>query len=305
MGAFMIAISIILRLVVVSIFFNTIQIQTNVPHVSSYPYIAGDTFRAFCNFIVDGVEQFDPAQVKRGDTIFLQADLREKFFKHYHPSIQQPYILVTHNCGPGADDPIPGPFKSYLEDEKIIAWFTQNADIRHPKIHPMPIGLANQCWPHGNIHTFTRCIKAYKKNSRKKLLYMNFTLNTFPSERTFVYKLFVKNKLCTPTKPKVLEKYLEDLSKYKFTLSPRGNGVDCHRTWEALLMGSFPITRTSTLNSLYENLPVVIIEDWHEVTEDFLNRKYKEMSSKKYQWEKLYAPYWFDKIKQCQAKCRE
>ena len=32
------------------------------------------------------------------------------------------------------------------------------------------------------------------------------------------------------------ENYLNNYKKYKFTLSPYGNGMDCHRTWEALLI---------------------------------------------------------------------
>jgi hypothetical protein len=46
---------------------------------------------------------------------------------------------------------------------------------------------------------------------------------------------------------------------YAFEICPRGNGLDCHRTWEALLLRSIPIVRTSTLDPLYEGFPVVII----------------------------------------------
>jgi hypothetical protein len=45
-------------------------------------------------------------------------------------------------------------------------------------------------------------------------------------------------------------------------LSARGNGLDCHRTWELLLLGSIVITRTSPLDPLFEDLPVAIVKDW-------------------------------------------
>ena len=40
-------------------------------------------------------------------------------------------------------------------------------------------------------------------------------------------------------------------SHYPFVLSTRGNGLDCHRTWELLLLGSIVITRTSPLDPLF------------------------------------------------------
>lgn len=86
-----------------------------------------------------------------------------------------------------------------------------------------------------------------------------------------------------------------------FVLSPHGDGLDCYRTWEALLMGSYPVVKTSSLDPLYEDLPVVIVKEWNEVTEDFLIIKYNEMKNKTFKMEKIYAPYWFDLIKECQA----
>ena len=34
------------------------------------------------------------------------------------------------------------------------------------------------------------------------------------------------------------------MSLTAFTLSPRGGGLDCHRTWEALVLGSVPVLRS-------------------------------------------------------------
>ena len=42
-------------------------------------------------------------------------------------------------------------------------------------------------------------------------------------------------------------------------------GLDAHRTWEALLVGTIPIVRSSKLNPLYERLPVIIVNRWEEV----------------------------------------
>ena len=90
--------------------------------------------------------------------------------------------------------------------------------------------------------------------------------------------------------------------QYPFWLSPRGNGLDCHRTWEALYLDIIPIVWNSTLNVLYENLPVLIINDHRELNETYLYAKLKEISTKKlsqgrvYAYEKLRNAYWRRKI---------
>ena len=64
--------------------------------------------------------------------------------------------------------------------------------------------------------------------------------------------------------------YLMALGRHRFVLSPRGNGLDAHRTWEALLVGAIPVVRSSALDILYEGLPVLIVKDWAHVTPDLL-----------------------------------
>ena len=53
---------------------------------------------------------------------------------------------------------------------------------------------------------------------------------------------------------------------YAFEISPRGSGFDCHRTWEAILLRTIPIVRTSYVDPLYDGFPVVIVSDWREIT---------------------------------------
>jgi hypothetical protein len=86
--------------------------------------------------------------------------------------------------------------------------------------------------------------------------------------------------------------------QYPFWLSPRGGGIDCHRTWEALYLDIIPIVWNNSLNVLYENLPVLIINGHEELNEKFLYAKLNEISTKKlskekvYQYEKLWNAYW-------------
>ena len=69
-------------------------------------------------------------------------------------------------------------------------------------------------------------------------------------------------------------------------------------------MGCYPIIESSTLDPLFKDLPVVIIHDWSEVTEEFLTLKYKELTNKNWSRESLYADYWFQKVRDIQNKLK-
>jgi hypothetical protein len=130
------------------------------------------------------------------------------------------------------------------------------------------------------------------------LLYCNFCKYTFPSERVGVYDRFSKESYCYCSEKVNYDRYVEDLASSKFVLSPRGNGLDTHRLWETLYVGSYPIVKSSSLDALYEGLPIVIVDDWSEVTEEFLNAKYEEMEAKTFSFDKLYSDFWYQTISQ-------
>lgn len=259
---------------------------------SSSPFVSGDSFRFSANFVYDELKKDKIIdKIQDNNTIFVKGNLLKEFFTLIHPKIPCSYILISHN----SDTNITSEYLPYLEDNKLTCWFTQNMECHHPKLIPIPIGLANQCWPHGNTKILSQKqkIKNFKK---KRFLYLNFNLETSLQERKNVYNFFKNKSFSYVQNAKSFPKYLDDLSTVQFVLSPRGNGLDCHRTWEALYMGAIPIIKTSPLDPLYKDLPVVIVQDWSEITKEFLEKKYEEFSQKKFSMEKLYFPYWKDQI---------
>lgn len=78
----------------------------------------------------------------------------------------------------------------------------------------------------------------------------------------------------------------------KFVLSPRGRGPDCFRTWETLYLGAYPIVQKSALDELFTDLPVLIVNEWEDVTAELLSRTFLNFSKKSYEYQKLYPSYW-------------
>jgi hypothetical protein len=199
--------------------------------------------------------------------------------------------LITHNH----DAAVPGQFSQYLDDPKIIAWFGENWDgTIHYKMHPIPMGMANSTWPNGNGEVIRQVQELHVK--KEHLAHMSFTIQTFYKERWSVFRLFCLSPFVYRTIKKPFEKYLLDVAASKFEIAPKGAAWDTYRLWESLYIGTFPIVKTSPLDVLYEDLPVLIIQNWEEVTEDFLNQKYVEMHRKTYKFEKMHMKYWIDMI---------
>lgn len=268
----------------------------SVERISSYPFITGDTFRSFCDFTFDEIgSDLDPLEVKDGHKIYVNPDFLSRFFSEVHPFISSRYILITHNSDYLA--PCFGsktcPLLSHLDDEKIIGWFGFNLDeSKHPKLHALPLGIANAYLSYGNIEILQKVQNRLPSLEKDTLLYMNFSKYTYPQERGLVFKLFKNEPYCKTSSFKPFEEYLEEVAHSKFALSPRGYCLDCFRVWESLLMGTIPIVKTSSLDSLYEGLPILIIQNWEEISEKFLLQKYEEMQDKQYNLEKLYISYW-------------
>ena len=268
---------------------------------TSYPYLSGYTWALSCDWRLINPdygnrirERFPPQAVHTGDTIFVDYDCLELFAKEYLPHIRYPIILITANYGFSADNSLPGPFAYLLESEKIAAWFTQNLD--HPcsdKLIPIPIGLASKHWQFNNTQLMDQWVPVIQRNTeRSTFLYCNIA---FTPKRADCIAHFQSLGIHVHER-RPFEQYIEDLTDSVFVVSPPGNGLDCHRTWEALLLGCYPIVQSSTLDPLFQNLPVLIVKEWSEVTPELLERKYQEFHSRSWPRDPLYAPYWFKKI---------
>ena len=73
------------------------------------------------------------------------------------------------------------------------------------------------------------------------------------------------------------------------------------RTWEDLLLGCIVIVKTSVLDRLYDNLPVVILQDWKEINEPNLklwHAKFHDAFINPMYRYRLTNEYWIQKIKQ-------
>jgi hypothetical protein len=216
------------------------------PRNSSYPFISCDTFREFADYIYDETRMDNLTPLKYGDIVFIKTDQLSQFFNGPFKSINNSFVLVTHN----SDYPVPGRYIDKLADKKILAWYATNADRRSAsKLYPVPAGLTNTFLPCGNLPKIKYAFENYRKPwaNRTTLLYVSFTIGNNKAERQAALSQASKLQNVTTSETRIaFEAYLKQIGDAKFVLSPPGNGVDCHRTWEALLMGAVPVVRSSS-----------------------------------------------------------
>jgi hypothetical protein len=83
--------------------------------------------------------------------------------------------------------------------------------------------------------------------------------------------------------------YFDTISSYKFVISPEGNGIDCHRHYEALLAGCIPVVEEHPwIREKYEGCPMLYTRDYTEITHDYLDSIYLSMIDKQYDFTKLF-----------------
>lgn len=86
-----------------------------------------------------------------------------------------------------------------------------------------------------------------------------------------------------------IKKFFHNLSEHKFTISPEGNGIDCHRHYEAILCGCIPIVEENEhMRRKYKDLPVLYTNDYSEITADYLTKKYEEMIDQEYDFKNMF-----------------
>lgn len=259
--------------------------------------------------------------LKPGAIVYVISSAIPHFRTAGLPRIKVPFVLVSGDC----DETIPFDIfrspedtLSFVEDERIVAWFCQNSTLRHPKVHQLPIGLdyhtlsvnTRHPWgpkqmPEQQERILTLLAKRAEGKGRKFLAYSNFhfSMNTRLAGDRHKAIVEVPNDIVfyEPTACSRFDSWLHQID-HLFVLSPHGGGLDCHRTWEALALGCYPVVRSSPLDTLFEGLPILIVKEWSDVTPGRLAEFAAEQERKRIggtlHLEKLSLAYWTNRVRE-------
>ena len=181
----------------------------------------------------------------------------------------------------------------------MLKWFCTNPpELPHRKLHAIPIGFEEYERPGGNQTILS--IFSERDNTSNKLdkVYLPYhTLSTNPNRVENVEYLKSLDFVEVETSRMGFYDYLEKMSKYKYVICLEGAGWDTHRNYEALLVGSIPIMKSSVISQIYkkEQLPSVFINDWTKLAEKSIPQYSPDMFKKVKNFLKI--GYHLDKIR--------
>lgn len=263
-----------------------------------------------------------------GVVIMVSANWVERFFREIYYKINVPFVLVT---GGYSDTTVPGGVamkNEFLDKQnsKILHWYSTNCgDNPDPeRFSCIPLGLSSLV-DHSSAEVmmekfalntvFTKDFPSHIKlprnatydivvsfsvtsNARLRMgIWMLFCGGTPQEVTTTIYDspfLYTNSKNITALcfNRIKLEDSLYVIAQNSFVISPHGGGRDCFRTWETLLLGSYPIVYRGSLDEMYNNLPVLILEDWNDLSLDLLAKARIKFESSKYTYDALYRSYY-------------
>jgi len=164
-----------------------------------------------------------------------------------------------------------------LNGTQIRRWFAVQCETTHPKLSAMPIGIDRRdaaaiARTPAAERDIDLLVNMQPRTEERRRIIAHFDSTSWATVvpwRTVVSKAGVG--LGPTLSPR---EYFAQLARTRFVLSPPGRGWDCYRTYEAIVLGAIPIVlRRPPLSDVVEGMPVVLVDDWSEVTPAFLAKQ--------------------------------
>lgn len=226
-----------------------------------------------------------------GDIVFARTAWRAPWRSWMVQQIKAPVVLVSTFY-----DPMIKPIaveEMFPLGSPIKRWFAVQVLTTHPLLTPMPLGVEGSIVP---------LLESTERHERREIpLYLNFARShqgfTGDPLRKALWNHFAPLPwvAADPWTKGTEAHYVSQLGKSRFVLSPPGLAWDCYRTYEAIAMGAIPIVqRKSPATDVCEALPVLLVDDWDEVTPERLAHEWDARAPK--DTRTLTLSYWRDRI---------
>lgn len=259
------------------------------------------------------------AQLPPGGSVYCCTDALENFARHVIDGIAEPFVLVSGDADTvvSARTLGEGVFEKILSHPTLLRWYAQNIGAAGEELHFLPIGL--------DYHTMSQTpgvwgetinrsafeqermllelrSRAAPAHDRKCLAYCNWQFSlqyrgrdgATISNQERVQCLELTDRSACFFEPAFVPRIATwtRQTEYAFVLCPAGNGPDTHRLWEALVLGCIPIVKRDFLAAFLADLPVVVVDDWREISAALLRKSLAEIGARRFNFAKLYLEYW-------------
>jgi len=252
--------------------------------------------------------------IRDGDLIWVRLSWMRSFIRQVLPLIRARFVLVTGDSDSSVPSSMRWTARKLTNDPRLLRWYTQNCDSRSfsPKIRPLPIGIdfhsvsERLIWgeqiasPEAQEQTLLDVRASLPPLAQRiPAAYIDFGWQQTKkgNRRGLVRDLRGNPDVVIQDGPLPRTEMWRRRGRYAFVISPHGEGLDCHRTWESLALGHIVLAPDSPLNPLFTNLPVVPLRSWREITPGNLQRWHSTYSGASETLEPLHSAYWVSRMR--------
>lgn len=268
------------------------------------------------------------AEIGEGGLVWVRLTWLRSFVRQILPLVKANFFLVTGDSSRCVPSEVSSEARAVLKCSKVVHWYTQDYDGSAPsgRISPIPLGI--------DFHTISersawgeemsspaeqeQALVSIGNNlrplaGRQRRVYADFgwqqVFGLYRRLRPLVGTRFHENRwqlaktlrgnqlVHFQAGPLRRSEMWRRRGEYAFVLSPHGWGLDCHRTWEALALGHIVLVPSSSLDDLYEGLPVVPLKSWNDITPGNLEKWLSMHGAGGANHAKLRSSYWVNEMR--------
>lgn len=249
-----------------------------------------------------------------GMSIYVISDSLKFFVNGILPFISNKFILVSGASVKTCPIEVltKNEFEKLMTNRFLIRWCSQNNSISHlPRIIQIPLGIDYHTILNNPNHDWKANGEGILPIDQEKLLkeiayntkpfyeritnkiYSNFAMNADRfNQRKDCLKVISHNLIDSCGGKHKRTKTWKIMTNYAFVLSPYGNGMDCHRHWEAIILGCIPIIKSTEFENMYSDLPVLNVKNWSDINEKLLYDTINNFKDKTFNMDKIKLEYW-------------
>jgi hypothetical protein len=259
------------------------------PYASSVPSWLNDKLREFPHLIPFQ----DKNQIGNSGIVYTNGNEDLLKFIDLLPD-DGSYIVITRNNDVSLTENILNKAKT---KKSIKRWYAVNLPFTDPLFVATPIGCGTERTHNTPLEWV--CKEPQENKYTNKLVYCRVNATGYNEERRILIRQNDNNPVFEIIKHQVeSDEMYRSIKKHIFCASPAGEGKDCLRTYETIILGSIPILSDCPELRHFEDLPVVYVKNWTDVSEFWCKDQLEKLKYKKTSTDRIRMSYWNSHIQQ-------
>ncbi len=292
---------------------------------SPVPTLAGENVTAGRPDLIEEPEQH--ADIGGGELVWVRGSWLRAFVEQVVPLVQGDFVLVTGDSDSSMPSSAPSLAEALLRCRHLVHWYTQDHDGTGPRdrISPIPIGLdlhslgerplwgeeiATPAAQEAQLLAIAASLPPVSERDPRLHLEAQWSSHVsppppgarLPQTRAQVAAALRDEAYVVADPVLVRSELWRRRGRCAVSVSPHGNGLDCHRTWEGLVLGQVVIVPSSSIDPLFEGLRVVPVSSWSACTQGNVRRWVAELAELPHPAPALTSDHWIERMRRGGAR---